>query len=51
MYFGAELIDARAARGLDKDPADPVPVGLIQSAIGGSQLTSYRISDCAVAVL
>ena len=31
MYFGAELIAARRARGVDGD----VPVGLIQSAIGG----------------
>lgn len=30
MYFGAELIDAREAQGLED-----VPIGLIQSAIGG----------------
>jgi hypothetical protein len=30
MYFGAELITAREAQGLE-----PVPIGLIQSAIGG----------------
>ena len=33
MFFGAELIDARAAEGLED-----VPIGLIQSAIGGSQV-------------
>lgn len=36
MYFGAELIDARAAQGLDD-----VPIGLIQSAIGGSQIEAW----------
>jgi len=36
MYFGAELITARAG-GADAD----VPVGLIQSAIGGSQIESW----------
>lgn len=30
MYFGIELVAAREAQGLD-----PVPIGLIQSAIGG----------------
>ena len=34
MYFGAELIAARRERGVDQD----VPIGLIQSAIGGSQI-------------
>jgi len=37
MYFGAELIAARATLGVDMD----VPVGLIQSAIGGSQIESW----------
>ena len=37
MYFGVELIAARVARGVDGD----VPVGLIQSAIGGSQIESW----------
>jgi sialate O-acetylesterase len=41
MYFGAELIDARAAAGVDAD----VPVGLIQSAIGGSQIESWMAND------
>jgi hypothetical protein len=33
LYFGAELITAREAQGLES-----VPIGLIQSAIGGSQI-------------
>ena len=37
MYFGAELIAAREAKGIDAD----VPIGLIQSAIGGSQIESW----------
>eukprot|EP01049_Picozoa_sp_SAG25_P015755 SAG25_NODE_3326_length_1128_cov_1.300292_1_plen_317_part_00 len=37
MYFGAELIAARRKLGVDAD----VPVGLIQSAIGGSQIESW----------
>jgi hypothetical protein len=37
MYFGVELIAAREAEGIDAD----VPVGLIQSAIGGSQIESW----------
>ena len=36
MYFGAELIAAREAQGLEA-----VPVGLIQSAIGGSQIEAW----------
>lgn len=40
MYFGAELIDARAAQGLE-----PVPIGLIQSAIGGSQIESWMDNE------
>jgi hypothetical protein len=36
MYFGAELIDARAALGLE-----PVPIGLIQSSVGGTQIESW----------
>lgn len=37
MYFGAELIEARVAKGVDAN----VPIGLIQSAIGGSQIESW----------
>eukprot|EP01050_Picozoa_sp_SAG11_P027767 SAG11_NODE_7161_length_1185_cov_0.957643_1_plen_293_part_10 len=40
MYFGAELIDAREAQGLEA-----VPIGLIQSAIGGSQIESWRSNE------
>ena len=40
MYFGAELIDARAAEGLEG-----VPIGLIQSAIGGSQIESWMDNE------
>jgi sialate O-acetylesterase len=40
MYFGAELIDARAAEGLE-----PVPIGLIQSAIGGSQIEAWMDNE------
>jgi sialate O-acetylesterase len=40
MYFGAELIDARAAQGLEA-----VPVGLIQSAIGGSQIEAWMSNE------
>eukprot|EP00035_Acanthoeca_spectabilis_P005246 m.111533 g.111533 ORF g.111533 m.111533 type:complete len:302 (+) comp12934_c0_seq2:665-1570(+) len=36
MYFGAELIDAREAQGLED-----VPIGLIQSAIGGTMIESW----------
>ena len=36
MYFGVELINAREAQGLE-----PVPIGLIQSAIGGSQIEAW----------
>lgn len=36
MYFGAELMDARRKQGLE-----PTPIGLIQSAIGGSQIESW----------
>jgi hypothetical protein len=36
MYFGVEIIDAMAAQGLEQ-----VPIGLIQSAIGGSQIESW----------
>jgi hypothetical protein len=38
MYFGVELVDARAAMGLES-----VPIGLIQSAIGGAL---YCLSTC-----
>lgn len=41
MYFGAELIKAREAKGVDAD----VPVGLIQSAIGGSQIESWMDNE------
>ena len=41
MYFGAELIAAREAKGVDAD----VPVGLIQSAIGGSQIESWMSNE------
>ena len=37
MYFGAELIAAREKAGVDAD----VPIGLIQSAIGGSQIEAW----------
>ena len=40
-YFGAELIKAREAKGVDAD----VPVGLIQSAIGGSQIESWMDNE------
>lgn len=40
MYFGAELIDARAAEGLED-----VPIGLIQSAIGGSQIEAWMDNE------
>jgi hypothetical protein len=40
MYFGVELIDARAAEGLEA-----VPIGLIQSAIGGSQIESWMDNE------
>ncbi len=40
MYFGAELINARAAEGLED-----VPIGLIQSAIGGSQIESWMSNE------
>lgn len=41
MYFGVELINARKAMGMDAD----VPVGLIQSAIGGSQIESWMDNE------
>jgi len=40
MYYGAEIIDAMAAQGLED-----VPVGLIQSAIGGSQIESWMSNE------
>lgn len=40
MYFGAELVNARAAEGLED-----VPIGLIQSAIGGSQIESWMSNE------
>ena len=40
MYFGVELIDERAAAGLES-----VPIGLIQSAIGGSQIESWMSNE------
>lgn len=40
MYYGAELIDARRAQGLPD-----VPIGLIQSAIGGSQIESWMSNE------
>jgi hypothetical protein len=40
MYFGAEIINAMAAQGLDD-----VPIGLIQSAIGGSQIESWMSNE------
>ena len=40
MYFGAELIDAMRAQGLED-----VPLGLIQSAIGGSQIESWMSNE------
>ena len=41
MYFGAELIAARESLGVDAT----VPVGLIQSAIGGSQIESWMDNE------
>lgn len=41
MYFGAELIAARESLGVDAK----VPVGLIQSAIGGSQIESWMDNE------
>ena len=43
MYFGVELIAAREAKGLTAEAA--VPVGLIQSAIGGSQIESWMSNE------
>jgi hypothetical protein len=40
MYFGVELIDAREAAGLEA-----VPIGLIQSAIGGSQIEAWMSNE------
>ena len=40
MYFGAELIDARESQGLES-----VPIGLIQSAIGGSQIEAWMSNE------
>lgn len=37
LYFGVELADKRAELGKDTE----VPIGLIQSAIGGSQIESW----------
>ena len=39
MYFGAELIATREALGVDAD----VPVGLIQSAIGGTTFQQFPV--------
>ena len=39
MYFGAELINAREEQGVDAD----VPIGLIQSAIGGCIVFSVSL--------
>ena len=41
MYFGAELIAAREAAGVDAD----VPVGLIQAARGGSQIEAWMPNE------
>ena len=45
MYFGAELMDARAALGMES-----VPIGLIQSSVGGTQIESWMpnasITEC-----
>lgn len=41
MYFGAEIIDAMEAAGLETD----VPIGVIQSAIGGSQIESWMSNE------
>ena len=40
-YFGVELIKERVQRGVDAE----VPVGLIQSAIGGSQIEAWMSND------
>jgi hypothetical protein len=45
MYFGAELIAAREAKGVDAD----IPIGLIQSAIGGSQIESWMSNETLLA--
>ena len=39
MYFGTELADARAA--IDGADATPIPIGLIQSAVGGSIIEAW----------
>ena len=41
MYFGAELIAAREAAGVDGD----VPVGLLQAARGGSQIEAWMPNE------
>lgn len=41
MYFGVELIAQRTNMGVDAD----VPIGLIQSAIGGSQIESWMDNE------
>ena len=40
MYFGLELINTRAEEGLED-----VPIGLIQAAIGGSQIESWMSNE------
>ena len=40
MFFGVELIDARQAQGLAS-----VPIGLIQSAVGGSQIEAWMSNE------
>jgi sialate O-acetylesterase len=41
MYFGVELINARKAQGLEVD----VPIGLIQSAVGGTEIESWMSEE------
>jgi hypothetical protein len=43
MYFGAELIDAKRRLGVDADVGgvDNVPIGLIQSSIGGTMIEEW----------
>eukprot|EP00041_Stephanoeca_diplocostata_P026687 m.723398 g.723398 ORF g.723398 m.723398 type:complete len:865 (+) comp23021_c0_seq4:58-2652(+) len=47
MYFGAELINAKEQLGLDAD----VPIGLMQSAIGGTMIEEWMsnssLSQCS----
>lgn len=40
MYFGAELTDAMKSQGLGE-----IPIGLIQSAIGGSQIEAWMSNE------